>query len=168
MLFLLYTTELLREPRSSFASLCWRYIDWRIMCPEQNAVATDPSLSIYRSCCWVDAFEQPPVERSEELSSLVNNQSSSKSVVAVIASCWCPSVCAHRRHLEPQQIYRRWRIEVTSTWFHHVSPYATYAVSDDHWREPFFCRWLRHCFLSLLTVSYNHRGPRSVYSGARG
>jgi len=46
---------------------------------------------MHRSCCWVNAFEPPPVERSKDWSSLVNNQSSS-TVAAVIASF--VSLCA--------------------------------------------------------------------------
>jgi len=96
------------EPQSLSASLCWRYTDLWILYPDWIAVATDPSLSMYRSYCWVDAFE-PPTWMQRRLKSLVNNQTSSISVAAVIASCWCRSHRAHRHRPEPRHIYQRWR-----------------------------------------------------------
>jgi len=97
-----WTTTTHWGPRSSSASLCRRNTDLWITCHVQITVATDRSISMYQSCCWVDAFEPPPVERIKDRR---------QSVTAVIASCWCRSRRAHRCRPEPRHIYRRWRID---------------------------------------------------------
>jgi len=80
MLFLLHTTELFQLIESH--CLCQHLYHTMLTIhrstnyvPQMNPITTDPSLGMYRSCCWVDAFELPPVERSEDriLWSLVNS-----------------------------------------------------------------------------------------------
>jgi len=138
----------------------WRYTDLWIMFPERIAVITDPSLGMYRSYCCADAFKPPPsVERSDDQSSPVNNQSPSTSVAAVTASCWCRSRLVHRRNLG---IFIDADVSMRSHACAHNEDgiiMFRHFVSDDQCHEPFFIRWCLHSFSVGWTMVMPHCLP---------
>jgi len=71
-----------------------------------RSVSQHVLIMLLSRCVWTASRRH-----SKDRSSLVNNQSSSTSVAAVIASRWCQSCLAHRHRLEPRHTYRRWRID---------------------------------------------------------
>ena len=98
------------EPRSSSASVCWRYTDVWVLCSKWNAVATDPSSIMSLSGCvrMVSSWTQRRPRFSGQ------PQSSTPSVATVVASCWYRSRCVHRRRPESRYFYWRWRIDVNA------------------------------------------------------